>query len=146
MTELSELHDRTADYRPPGAPSSRPGDPQPAPEPWSHPWHDQLGLRYHQAIAEKIRRQPTLLTIATENLRRWNAVDPDKTPSPARRRWQEILEHQPLEEILRLMTDPTEEGHRRRQSTPFAGILSSDERRAIRDQLLRTRHDPITPL
>jgi hypothetical protein len=34
------------------------------------------------------------------------------------------------------MTDPTEAGHRRRQSTPFAGILTPEERRAIRDQLL----------
>jgi len=34
------------------------------------------------------------------------------------------------------MTDPSEEGHRRRQSTPFAGILSDEERRAIRTHLL----------
>ena len=50
--------------------------------------------------------------------------------------WQRILDSESVEEIIRLMTDPTEEGHRRRQSTPFAGILTLEERRSIRDQLL----------
>ena len=39
-----------------------PGDP--VPEPWSHPWHDRLGLLYHRAMAEKIGRQPELLEVA----------------------------------------------------------------------------------
>ena len=107
-----------------------------APEPWSHPWHDQLGLRYHQAIAEKIRREPALLEIAKENLRRWLAAEPEAKPSRARREWQQILASEDLAVIVRIMTDPSEDGHRRRQSTPFAGILTPEERRAIRDELL----------
>ena len=106
------------------------------PEPWSHPWLDELGLRYHQAIAEKIRREPGLLEIARENLRRWLTAEPEATPSHARREWQRILAFEDVPEIIRAMTDPSEEGHRRRQSTPFPDILSNEERRAIRDQLL----------
>jgi hypothetical protein len=116
--------------------AAEPPTPEVAPEPWSHPWHDQLGLLYHRAITDKLRRQPALLEVAKENLRRWIAAEPDTTPSQARREWQRILDTETLEEIIRLMTDPTEEGHRRRQSTPFAGILTPEERRAIRDQLL----------
>ena len=106
------------------------------PEPWSHPWLDQLGLLYHRAMAEKIRRQPALLEIARENLRRWLAAEPETTPSQARREWQRVLDSESVAEIIRLMTDPTEAGHRRRQSTPFSGILTPEEGRAIRDQLL----------
>ncbi len=134
MNDPSEMHDRaggSAVPLEPGCPSA-----SATPEPWSHPWHDRLGLFYHDAIAKKIRRQPALLDVAKENLRRWIAAEPDAAPSPARLEWQRILEHEDLDEILRLMTDPSEEGHRRRQSTPFAGILSDEERRAIRTHLL----------
>ncbi|MBI2928890.1 MAG: hypothetical protein HYY24_24770 [Verrucomicrobia bacterium] len=128
MPDPSEMHEPAATYGPPTAAA--------APEPWSHPWHDQLGLLYHRAMAEKIRRQPALLEIARENLRRWLAAEPDATPSQARREWQRILDSESVEEIIRFMTDPTEEGHRLRQSTPFAGILTPEESRAIRAQLL----------
>ena len=134
MNEPPEMHDRDAGSAPLPEPAVPPASA--APEPWSHPWHDQLGLLYHRAIAEKIRRQPALLETARENLRRWIAAEPDAPPSQARREWQRILDHEDLEEILRLMTDPTEAGHRRRQSTPFAGILAVEERRTIREQLL----------
>jgi hypothetical protein len=129
MPDPSEMREPAASYPKAAEPLARP-------EPWSHPWHDQLGLRYHQAIAEKVRRQPALLEIARENLRRWSAAEPDVTLSQARREWQRILDTGDVAEIIRLITDPTEEGHRRRQSTPFAGILTPEERRAIRDQLL----------
>ncbi len=130
----SELNDRAATFDR-QAESAHPSTGA-VPEPWSHPWHDQLGLLYHIAIAQKIRRDPALLDIARENLRRWLAAEPDATPSQARREWQRILEHENVEDILRLMTDPAEAGHCRRQSTPFAGILTQEERRAIRNQLL----------
>ncbi len=125
MNEPSELHDHAA-----GSPASA------TPEPWSHPWHDELGLRYHQAIAGKIRCQSAWLETARQNLRRWSAAEPDAPPSQARLEWQRILDHEDFEEILRLMTDATEAGHRRRQSTPFAGILTEGERLTIREQLL----------
>ncbi len=128
MSDPSEMREPAAAYDPPAEAV--------APEPWSHPWHDQLGLLYHRAIVEKIRHQPALLEIARENLRRWLAAEPEATPSQARREWQQILASEDTTEIVRIMTDPTEEGHRRRQSTPFAGILTLEERRAIRDQLL----------
>jgi hypothetical protein len=93
------------------------------PEPWLHPWHDQLGLLYHRAFAEKIRCRPSLLDVAKENLQRWIKSEPEAPPSRARREWHQILETKSVDEITHLMTDPSEDGHRRRQSTPFAGIL-----------------------
>jgi len=66
------------------------------------------------------------------------AAEPEATPSQARREWQLILDSNDLSEIIRLMIDPSEEGHRRRQSTPFAGYLSLAERNAVRDQLMES--------
>lgn len=129
MPDPSEIHEPAAAYGPPTEPVAHP-------EPWSPPWHDQLGLLYHRAMAEKIRRQPTMLEVARENLRRWLAAEPGTTPSQARQEWQRILDAGDVEKIIRAMTDPSEEGHRRRQSTPFAGILTQEERRTIRDSLL----------
>lgn len=128
MSDSSEMRERAAAYGPPAEAV--------APEPWSHPWHDQLGLIYHRAMAEKIRRDPALLDIARENLRRWLAGEPETRPSQARREWQQILALEDIAQIIRIMTDPSEEGHRRRQSTPFVGILTPEERRTIRNQLL----------
>jgi hypothetical protein len=45
--------------------------------------------------------------------------------------WQEILENWPLEKVLGLLTSFDEEARRLRQSSPFCGILSQEERLAI---------------
>jgi len=42
-----------------------------------------------------------------------------------------VIEQHSLEEVLSLLVDPSEEGTRLRQATPFAGILSNAEREAI---------------
>lgn len=124
MNEPSELHDRAA-----GSPTSA------APEPWSHPWHDQLGLRYHQAIAGKIRARSDLRSIAVENIIRWTARnDYPASVLRALQAWRGLLTSAPLEELLAALTDPSERGHEMRQNTPFAGILTAEERRRIRDE------------
>ena len=92
-------------------------------------------LRCHERIAAKIRAQPALLDVARSNLDRWLArSEPGHPPSPAWTEWREILSDPDLSRILALLTDPSEEGHRRRQSSPFAGILSVEETRAIRER------------
>jgi hypothetical protein len=45
----------------------------------------------------------------------------------AYREWLDLI----VKEVLSLLVDPSEEGNRLRQSTPFAGILSKAEREAI---------------
>jgi hypothetical protein len=118
MSETSKLHDRTAA----------------APEPWSHPWHDQLGLRYHQAIAEKTCTQPGLRGVALENIARWTARnDYPASVLRALQLWRGLLTSEPWAALLTALTDPSERGHQLRQNTPFAGILSAEERRRIRD-------------
>ena len=127
MSDESEMHELAGAYSPPVEPA--------APEPWSHPWHDQLGLRYHRAIAEKIRRQPELRGVAIENIDRWMARN-DYPPGPRRAlmEWRDFLVSASVDQIVERMTDPSERGHQRRQNTPFAGILSDTEQKDIREQ------------
>ena len=49
----------------------------------------------------------------------------------AYREWLDLIEQHSFEEVLILLVDPSEEGTRLRQATPFAGILIKAEREAI---------------
>src|SRR5437773_4159965 len=117
MADSPEMREPAGTYGP-GAEAAHP-------EPWSHPWHDQLGLRYHRAIAEKIRQRPELRDVAVANIDRWLARN-DYPPSVVRalREWRDLLTAAPLEKLLAAMTDTSERGHQIRQNTPFAGLLT----------------------
>ena len=129
MPDPSELHASTAALGVP-AEATRPA----SPEPWSHPWLDQLGLLYHRAMAEEIRLRPELRAVAIENIDRWMARnDYPASVVSALRFWRDLLSKAPVEELIAAMVDPSESGHQARQNTPFAGLLTQEERRRIRD-------------
>jgi hypothetical protein len=84
------------------------------------------------AIAERLRADPRLLGKVCDRLR---ALMQDSSVSisvrDAYREWLLFIERHSFDEVLELMVDPSEEGIRLRQATPFAGILSRAEREAI---------------
>jgi hypothetical protein len=94
----------------------------------SHERIDRRSIAMHRAIAEKLRANPALLEIARENIARW-------APAAGRSRhyldaWLDVLE-MPLEEMLALIVEDTEEMRAMRQNNPFAGVLDARERWAI---------------
>ena len=93
----------------------------------SHEWIDARSLALHEAVAAKLEAQPALLEVARTNLKRWLAV----RPAAPLREWQRLLDTLPLPQLLRLLRSPDEEATQLRQSSPFAGVLSSAERLAI---------------
>jgi hypothetical protein len=97
----------------------------------THQTIDQRSLELHSLIAEKIQRDPSLLQIAIRNSTRWLN---NKTLSPSSRRctkeWCTILK-KPLKDILRTLTSESESAKRLRQSSPFGGILTTQERSNI---------------
>lgn len=95
----------------------------------SHQWIDLVNLEMCRAIARKIRQQPNLMRVPHANLKRWKKKQ-GQLP-PAHREWEEILEQNPTERILRILTQDNDEGQRLRQSDPFVGILTEKERRAF---------------
>ena len=95
----------------------------------SHRLLEARSLAMHAVIAEKIQRDPSLLEVAHNNLTRWRVRWEDEVPG-WHREWSAIVKR-PWPEIAAIMTEPSEEGARLRQSSPFAGVLSVTERRRI---------------
>lgn len=90
---------------------------------------DARSLAMHCLIARKISRDPRLLEKARENLERWSAKTEGPQPHYLKK-WAEILQR-PWPEIADLTTEMSEEATRLRSSSPFAGVLSQQERDRI---------------
>jgi hypothetical protein len=89
--------------------------------------HQQIEARsilLHRAVAQRISAQPGLLEIARSNLRRW--ID-QEGPRPYWTDWKTLLDG-PLKDLLTFMVSPVEDARRLRQCSPFAGLLSPQER------------------
>lgn len=83
----------------------------------------------HAVIARKIERDPKLLQIARRNIQRWSTQRGADTPTWLNE-WREILD-QPWRSVAALITEPSENAARLRRSSPFAGVLTQQERRRI---------------
>lgn len=95
----------------------------------THRLLEARSLAMHAVIAQKIERDPKLLAVPRDNLKRWKARWESEVPA-----WYEewcAIMHRPWSEIAAIITEPSEEGARLRQSSPFAGVLSAEERRRI---------------
>jgi hypothetical protein len=99
----------------------------------SHAWVDRRSLALHETVAAKIEARPELLDVARANLARWIG----RSPHGALLEWQRLLDRVTIPELVALLRSESETAARLRQSSPFAGILTPEERLAI----LR-RHDP----
>ncbi len=93
----------------------------------SHQWIDLVDLEMSRRIARKIRQDPSLMRVPKANLRRWRRKF-GYWP-PAFREWADILKNNPLPRVLEILTQDNDEGQRLRQSDPFVGILTVEERR-----------------
>ena len=93
----------------------------------SHRWIDERSLALHEAVAARLEAQPDLLAVARANLERWL----DTRRVPALLEWRDLLDRAPLPEVLALLRSPSDAAARLRQSSPFAGVLSPQERQTI---------------
>lgn len=99
----------------------------------SHQFLDRLALSFHLAVAARLAAAPEfVLNQARENLNRWLALhSPDSRPAAALREWQELIETANLNRLLAAMIEDSDDGQRLRQSSPFVGVLSADEREEL---------------
>lgn len=82
-----------------------------------------------RAVSDKVRAQHSLLDQARQTLARWKRT---RTSWPRDLvEWERILEGTPVDDVLRALLEESDEGARRRQSSPFTGILTAAERSAI---------------
>jgi hypothetical protein len=112
-------------------------------------WHeivDDRSLEMDRVIAEKIRANPNLVQIALTNINRWLA-NPDYSESgqQAALEWKSIIENSSVGDLVTLLESNSEEARRLRQSSPFCGVLTPEERRAIfrKYEALRESNDDV---
>lgn len=90
---------------------------------------DERSLAFDRVIAMKLRQQPALVQSARANLTRW-LESCSSGARPALLEWQRILDG-PFEALLALLIATDERATRLRQSSPFCGILTVEERLSI---------------
>jgi hypothetical protein len=95
----------------------------------NHRLIDERSLAFDRLVAEKLRRDPTLVEKARSNISRWLQTT-DRRAAADLLEWQRLLD-QPLPDLLALLESADEHATRLRQSSPFCGILSPAERLAI---------------
>lgn len=103
-------------------------------DPWSsHEFWDVVRLECHKAIAVKLIEDPeSVVERARSNLVRWlSAPDTDDRDVRLRAEWIHVLDVLPAPELVDFLVADTEEGRRLRQSSPFTGVLTAEEREAI---------------
>jgi hypothetical protein len=80
----------------------------------------------HILIAEKIRENPDLLKIVRNNIERWKPSMCVNT-LPYIERWESLFD-KGVESLLTFATSDSEDARTMRQASPFAGVLSPQER------------------
>jgi hypothetical protein len=82
----------------------------------------------HRMVAEHFRQDPGfVIRFALENLERWQEQGVDCDDYGV---WRNLLLKHP-DKLNAVLTGMTEEAARLRQSSPFAGLISENDRRRI---------------
>jgi hypothetical protein len=94
----------------------------------SHDEIDRRSLLLHRIISARLRGDPELLERVNETVSRWSRSRPHST---ALKEWRDLLSMRDIGWILSFLRSRSEEATRLRQSSPFAGILTEEERSRI---------------
>ena len=85
-------------------------------------------LEYHRAVSDRLRREPDLLEIARERVRRWR--DGGQLHPQYADAWEELFSR-PLDEVLAFLVEDSEQARTLRHVSPFAAFLDYRERLRI---------------
>jgi hypothetical protein len=91
---------------------------------------DRRSLHLHQAIIEKLRRNPGLFELVRARIDQWSAQGRGRSDYPYRLEWQAAVLGG-FERVVQVALDEGERGQVLRTCTPLTGILTEDERRAV---------------
>lgn len=106
-----------------------------------HRLAEERSIAYHQAIAKRLRLRPEVLDSARQRVQGWLAAS--ATPPFYARQWAEKLTGD-IDSIEVFLVDRSELAVELRQSSPFAGALSPEERWEIWQRVgeeFRAAHD-----
>lgn len=85
-------------------------------------------LRLHQHVARRLARDPSLLAVAQDRLRKLREVNPHGRVYHDR--WAALLEG-PLTRLLSALTEVSEQADALRKESPFTPLVTSEERRRV---------------
>ena len=93
---------------------------------------DKLGM--FRLIADKIERDPSLLRVGLDNIARWISGGIDQ--QHRLRQWEEMIRaaqasDERMQVLLAALREDSERADHLRDFSPFAGILTTVERRAF---------------
>lgn len=91
-------------------------------------------LAQHRLIAERLREDPGLIAHARSNLQRWAERRGEDAQPAWLGEWRAIL-NRPVGDVAAVLTDPSEHAAWLRSCSPFAGVLSPQERWRLRKEL-----------
>jgi hypothetical protein len=89
--------------------------------------HDRRSLELHRAAADKLRANPAWLERARQRVGSWLA---QPQPPYYAKLWRDILAR-PVPQILVFLVEESELAQELRAASPFAGILTPQERWAV---------------
>jgi hypothetical protein len=92
----------------------------------SHRTAELRSIELHRLVAEHLRSEPELLERARNRVAGW-VEDGYPVSTSVANRWRTLL-GRPLSELVAALVEDSEEMRDLRQSSPFAGALSQDER------------------
>ena len=102
----------------------------------NHSLYDAKNLALHCRIAWNISRDPALLEKAWKNLKAWRQdYDPDALP-PFIENWEALLRGR-MQELVACLVSVTDEADGLRYRSPFAGVLTAEERLTVLDAFVR---------
>jgi len=103
----------------------------------THQEIDRRSLLLHRLVSGKLLRNPALVERPRATISRWRSDNPD---APALREWENLLAELDVQALVRFLRSRSEDATRLRQSSPFVGILTEDER----DSVMRKYASPRT--
>lgn len=98
----------------------------------SHQDMDHRSLVMARVIAGKLKEDPSLVASALRNLKK-RIRQASASERKEHEEWDRILRTMPLVRLMKFLVNPSERATRLRQSMPFLGILSQEERDALLD-------------
>ena len=93
-----------------------------------HELSDRFGRAKDCKIAARLRLAPEVAEIAKANLQRWILQRQGQAINPAFLEWQQILRALTPTQLADFLESDSPKANRLRQSSPFCGILSDEER------------------
>jgi len=91
---------------------------------------DQRTLAFHQKAAEILLEHPERLNDVHETLYNWGKLEGTQAQGWALK-WLELINGLTVSEVAKLIVEESEQADFIRKSSPFAGLLSEEERMTI---------------